>query len=242
MKAVISAAGRGTRLGKLTEETPKCLLRVSGKAIIDYSLDSLRALGIKDENIAIIVGFQKEKIINHLHGGYLFIVNDDFAETNDMASFFLSREFVGQDDCLFLHSDVFFHPDILKNCAAAPAGKNYLVVDTEHWNEESMKVSEKDGCVVKAGKELKDEETRGDWIGLAKFDKNLISDVYGTIEARLVSGDKKSWIATGCFNDMALAGHKLHIFPVGGKPWIEIDFAHELEKANAEIYGKIFGK
>lgn len=240
MKAVILSAGRGTRLGNLTEETPKCLLQIKSKPIIDYSIDNLKSCGFKSNDIGIVVGFQKEKIIHHLGNEYTYIINDDFSETNDMASFYLSREFVNGGDCLFLHSDVFYDVNIIKDCLLADKDKSFLVVDTKKWTEESMKVSAKDGCMVRAGKDLPDGETCGDWIGIAKFDKYIINNVFNTIKNLLDRGEHKNWMATGCFNEMARKNHKLHILPAKDYEWIEIDFEKELRYANDALYDKLF--
>lgn len=240
MKAVILAAGRGTRLGNLTEETPKCLLQIKGRPIIDYSIENLKACGFKSKDIGIVVGFQKEKIMNYLGGEYTYIINDDFATTNDMASFYLAKDFIGDGECLFLHSDVFYDVNIIKICLSADKGKTYLVVDGDNWTEESMKVEVKNGCLVRFGKDLADAETYGDWIGIIRFDKNMLKEVFKTIKNQLDGGNKNVWMGTGCLNELARNGNKLYPILTGGHSWIEIDFQAELEKANAFIYSKIF--
>ncbi len=61
--AVLMAGGRGERLRPLTLETPKPLLKVGGKPIIDYNVESLRRYGVKD--IYVTVNYLKEQIIDH---------------------------------------------------------------------------------------------------------------------------------------------------------------------------------
>ncbi|MCK5252133.1 MAG: NTP transferase domain-containing protein, partial [Thermoplasmata archaeon] len=60
MKAVILAAGEGTRLRPLTISRPKVMLRVGDKPIMQYAIDALREVGIRQ--IVIVVGYQKERI------------------------------------------------------------------------------------------------------------------------------------------------------------------------------------
>ena len=62
MKAIILAAGRGSRMKELTEEIPKCLLEVEDKALLDRQIESLRGAGI--DEIAIVTGYKRELLID----------------------------------------------------------------------------------------------------------------------------------------------------------------------------------
>ena len=73
MKAIILAAGKGTRMGSLTEETPKPMLRVEGKPILEHILGGLRQAGIVD--ICLITGWKAEVIEQHLGDGSALGVN-----------------------------------------------------------------------------------------------------------------------------------------------------------------------
>jgi NDP-sugar pyrophosphorylase family protein len=67
METVILAAGRGTRLGKLTKNHPKSLAKVAGKPIIEYTLSSLPD---RIKKVHIIIGYQGDKIKAHLGNKY----------------------------------------------------------------------------------------------------------------------------------------------------------------------------
>ena len=62
MKAIILAAGRGSRMKKLTDELPKCLVELRGKTLLDWQLEALRAAGITE--IAIVTGYKREMLTN----------------------------------------------------------------------------------------------------------------------------------------------------------------------------------
>ena len=68
MKAVILAAGVSRRLYPLTYNTPKCLIELGGKSILNHQLDSLIESGIND--VTFIVGYQREVIIKHVETHY----------------------------------------------------------------------------------------------------------------------------------------------------------------------------
>ena len=83
MKAFILAAGVSRRLYPHTYYTPKCLLKVGNKSIIDYQMEALKSLGITE--VSIIVGYHREMLIKHLRDNfpslnYNFIVNHHYFE------------------------------------------------------------------------------------------------------------------------------------------------------------------
>ncbi len=88
MKAVILAAGQGTRIRSVHGEHPKCLIEVDNTTILDHQLDALSMVGIND--VAIVIGYEKEQIINHVMSRKLshiqrihLIENPAFAITNN---------------------------------------------------------------------------------------------------------------------------------------------------------------
>jgi NDP-sugar pyrophosphorylase family protein len=64
MKAVILAAGQGTRIRAVHGERPKCLIKVDDETILDHQIDGLSKAGI--DEIAIVVGYEKQQIIRHV--------------------------------------------------------------------------------------------------------------------------------------------------------------------------------
>src|SRR5215470_15477076 len=101
MKALILAAGRGTRINAVHGDHPKCLIRsdADGLTILDHQIDSLFEAGIRD--IGIVVGYEKNQIIEHVSTNYRqyrsrfrFIENPLFATTNNIYSFWLAESWV----------------------------------------------------------------------------------------------------------------------------------------------------
>jgi Nucleoside-diphosphate-sugar pyrophosphorylase involved in lipopolysaccharide biosynthesis/translation initiation factor 2B, gamma/epsilon subunits (eIF-2Bgamma/eIF-2Bepsilon) len=73
MRAVILTAGEGTRMRPLTLTRPKTMLPVGGKPLLEYNVEALRDAGIK--NITMIVGYQKEAVMEHFKDGKNLGVN-----------------------------------------------------------------------------------------------------------------------------------------------------------------------
>ena len=115
MKAVILAAGQGTRLKPLTNTVPKCMVKFKGKMIIDHILTALRNAGIQD--IAIVKGY-KAKVLNRKKT--TSFINTKFDSTNMVYSLFCSEEF-WYDDLIISYSDIVYTEEIVKkliNCVS----------------------------------------------------------------------------------------------------------------------------
>ena len=77
MKSMILAAGYGKRLGNLTQDTPKPLIKVKGKALIDFHIEKLIAIGCN--KIVINVHYLAEKIIKHVSEKYIDVIDIVFS-------------------------------------------------------------------------------------------------------------------------------------------------------------------
>src|SRR6201993_5038542 len=117
MKAVILAAGRGTRIRSVHGERPKCLIEVDDTTILDHQLEALSMAGINE--VAIVVGYEKEQIVDHVrrkgpdYQRIHFIENPAFAITNNIYSLWLALEWLRGDSFIVLNADVIFDADIL---------------------------------------------------------------------------------------------------------------------------------
>src|SRR5205823_13632211 len=107
MRAIILAAGKGSRLEPACGETVKCLIGLGGITLIERQLRYLRASGISE--IAVVVGFQAECIWCACGHDVVYIDNPIFADTNRIYSLWLARNFFGHG-FVVLNSVVFFHP------------------------------------------------------------------------------------------------------------------------------------
>lgn len=127
MKAVILAAGQGTRLKKYTQDLPKGMLEFMGKTVIQRQIELYRKCGIKD--IIVVRGFAGEKIT---YEGVKYYTNEDYASTNMVESLLAAKaEF--DDDLLLSYSDIVFGEEMLRGMMAAP-GDFLCAVDTR-WQE-----------------------------------------------------------------------------------------------------------
>jgi NDP-sugar pyrophosphorylase family protein len=110
-KAIVLAAGRGTRMGTLTAELPKPMLPVDGRPMLEHILERLGAAGI--ERVLLVVGYRREAIIEHFAGWKNPRIDYVEQETPDGtgSAVALGRDFAGQDACLVTFGDIICDPD-----------------------------------------------------------------------------------------------------------------------------------
>ena len=103
MKAIILAAGRGTRMKGLTEERPKCLVELRGKTLLDWQLLALRDAGITE--IAIVTGYKRVLLVSL---GLVEFHNPRWGETNMVSSLACAGEWLENEACIVSYSDIFY--------------------------------------------------------------------------------------------------------------------------------------
>ena len=116
MKAVILAAGKGTRMRELTAEMPKPMLKVQGKPILEHIIEGIMQVGIRD--FCIITGFKAETIENYFGNGSKLgariqyvrqLVQDGTGKAPELA-----RSFIGNDTFLLTYGDILVKPETYK--------------------------------------------------------------------------------------------------------------------------------
>lgn len=235
MKALILAAGLGTRLAPITNEIPKSLVPVNGKPILFKQIDNLLKNGITD--ITVISGYKanvlKQKVEEN-YRGIKIIESVDYASTNNMYSAYLGIKSVGTDGFLMMNADVFFDCSVIAGLLAWKA-ENAIVVDIGNYNEESMKVIQKDNKLVAISKSIKKEEALGSSIDVYKFGPKAAKAFYEKCSDYIEKKKElKKWSEVA-LNDI-LNEVIFEACPLIGR-WFEIDNHDDL--ASAE---KLFSK
>jgi L-glutamine-phosphate cytidylyltransferase len=236
MKAIILAAGRGTRLDGAAVK-PKCLVEVGGVTLLRRQIDTLRRANVND--IVIVVGFGDESIRSECRADDVtFVENARFAETSSLYSLWLAREHL-TDGFVVLNCDVLFHPQMLSNLLESAHDNALLLSDTDAnpMGDEEMKVKLRDGVVIDIAKSLDPREADGENVGIVKFSSAGARALVGYMDQLIANGGGKDW-APRAFREFA-QHHPLHAISTRGLPWIEIDFPEDYQRAVSEIYPKI---
>jgi choline kinase len=171
MKAVILAAGVGSRLAPLTNDRPKVLVELLGKSFLFRQLDLLTRAGISSRDVVIVGGYRVDRVREELaRGGYecTVIVNDRYEPWNNFYSLLVAEPALAGHDFLQLDGDVVLDDRLLPRMIAAP-GEALLAVDLrDELDEETMKVQLDSGRVVALAKPLDPASCAGEYIGISK--------------------------------------------------------------------------
>ncbi|MBW1888540.1 MAG: aminotransferase class I/II-fold pyridoxal phosphate-dependent enzyme [Deltaproteobacteria bacterium] len=145
-KAIILAAGKGSRLGPFTEHTPKCLAPINGVPILINMLTHLADVGV--EETVIVVGYLKEKIYAKVGNSFnkmkiTYIESDQYETTNNIYSLWLAREHLN-NDVILLESDVFFELLLLDRLFATENRNVAVVARYQSWMSGTVVILDKE--------------------------------------------------------------------------------------------------
>lgn len=171
MNAIIIAAGSGKRINKEVENTPKSLVKVNGKSIIEYQLSALNQFNI--ENIYVITGPFSEKFsLKNVE----YVKDLNFSQHDILGSLMEARNIL-KNDVLVLYSDIIFEPKIIKQVLESK-GDISIAVDmnwekayenrTEHPKSEAENVKIDNKKMIKIKKNIKNDQV-GEFLGIIKF-------------------------------------------------------------------------
>jgi choline kinase len=157
-RAVLISAGRGSRLGALTDNTPKCLVKVAGKAIIDHQIHALHESGV--EEIIVVAGFRREAIAAHIAkmdaaDRPAVIFNPFWSVSSSIGSVWEARAFLNAPFCL-INGDTIFDAPLLRSALARVRPGVNLLVDGGPFEPDDMRVEVDGARILAVGKKLPD--------------------------------------------------------------------------------------
>jgi len=229
-KAIILAAGVGSRLRPLTNDRPKCLLEVGSRTLVEHQMSALHRCGIDD--VIVVVGYYGDRIRQHLGDRVRYLVNERYESTNSLYSLWLARAEL-LSGALILNSDVFAVPLLFESLVRSPAPDAILVERGSAFEAEDMKVMLDGSFVVDFGKNLSGEHAHAHNVGVAKFSEMGASRLGACLERLVATGHENDW-APRAFREFA-SHSPLIAVATDGLPWIEIDYLEDLTRARVEI-------
>ena len=241
MKAVILAAGQGTRIRSVHGEHPKCLIEVDGNTILDHQLEALLKVGIND--IAIVVGYEKKQIISHVRTRSFsnnqrvhFIENPAFAITNNIYSLWLALDWLQGDSFVVLNADVIFDPEIMQSAVRVYAPIS-MIVDPL-WRDETMKVIIEGDRVIEMSKKVSREEFSGTYIGITVFSKSIQYEFFRKMHELIDSGRVDEFF-NSAVQELANEGVFVGFTSTDGLAWAEIDDPVDLSFAQRNVFPQL---
>lgn len=226
MQAIIMAAGRGSRLGSLTDTIPKAFLTVKEHRLIDYNLSLLHENGIDD--IKIVTGY-KAGLYEDLakeHAGITCIYNPFYEHCNVLGSFYMAHDELRDEDTVYLHADTLCDPSIFEEMVQ---GTDDIVmpVDFKTCDKEAMKVITEAGQVVKVSKEIPEMEAEGEFIGMAKLSAKAMPAIKAATRKLMREGCLNSYFEGAIQAVIDEGGYRVPTLSTEKRFWGEVDFEED---------------
>lgn len=234
MRAVILAAGKGSRLNGTAGESPKCLVKAGGITLIERQIRVLRAAGVED--IVVVVGCQADRVRQVCGQPITYIENARYAQTNSLYSLWMARPLL-YEGFVVLNCDVLFHPALLHDLLTSRHENALLLAyrsaSEPPYGDEEMKVKVRGDRVVDMSKAMDPAEADGENLGIVKFGPRGAAAVVEIMDGLVAAGGVRDW-APRAFAVFAQK-HPLHAVGTRGRPWIEIDFPEDYARAVREV-------
>lgn len=175
MKAIILAAGRGSRMKNLTDDRPKCLVELRRKPLLEWQLDAIREAGITE--IAIVTGYKREMLSGY---GLVEFHNSRWAETQMVTSLACASEWLEKETCIVSYSDIFYDASAVRSLMMCPADiavtydPNWLELWTNRFGNplldaETFRLNPDETLAEIGNKPESIEEVQGQYMGLLRF-------------------------------------------------------------------------
>ncbi|MBO7595218.1 MAG: phosphocholine cytidylyltransferase family protein [Salinivirgaceae bacterium] len=233
MKAVILAAGTASRLRPLTSNTPKCLLKVNGKTLLERTLDNFISNGITE--FLIVTGYLQEMIIDFVKKNYpklnvKFLYNKDFATTNNIYSLYLAEEFACGNDFILSDSDILFSKDII-TALLVDKNPDVLAMNRHELGEEEIKIiSDSERNVLEISKVCSIEKAVGESVGLEKMSAEYSAALYKELHQMIDNEGLSNVFYEKAFERLIPQGHIFKYLDTTDFFSMEIDTVEDYDK------------
>ena len=221
MKAILLAAGRGTRISRYVGEKPKCTLDIGGVSLIRHTVELLTKNHIE---VTVVIGYKKEMIINSLEGIFVkYYYNPFFDITNSLASLWFAKKELSGDDVIIANADVFWEQDVL-DIALTDEKEQVMLMDTSKHLDYLFK--SENNKLIAFGKDLTDYT--GEYIGMAKIRNTFLNRFIGRMESLIGNQQHGLWWENVLYSFI----NELDIYTqdIKGKFWSEIDFIEDYNR------------
>lgn len=244
LKALILAAGVGSRLEKGPDHPPKVLLEFAGKTLLERHIEILRHLGV--DGVVMVTGYRAEEIHQAIAGlgagDYIETVHNPDFTLGPVISLWTARQVVASgDDIIFMDADVLYDHRLMRPLVETEHA-NCMLMDREvRPGEDPVKICVRDGVIVDFHKRVTNtHDYWGEWPGFLRFSpaigRRLVEVMGGYVDA-----GRTMEIYEEAFRDVLIAEPPgtFAFADITGLPWGEIDYQIDLKRAHREVLGEL---
>jgi len=224
-KAILMAAGRGTRISRTIGGSCKCTLDVDGIPLIRHTASMLIKHGIETH---VVVGYQKELVFNALDGlPVAFHENIFHSVTNSIASLWWAKEELCGESVILGNADVFWEDNIL-SVLLNETRDCVMLCDSSRVEQGDYLFNVKDGKVVAFGKGMDCHKANCEYVGLARIQGSFITECKRHLEAMAASQRHGDWWEQILYDMVDV--RPIWAADIAGQFWAEVDFIEDYER------------
>ena len=223
MKALLLAAGIGTRISRYLSGNPKCTVNIGDTKLIQYTVNLLKSKGINE--IGIVTGYRANVIKETLKDQDIkYFYNPFFDVTNSIASTWFAKEFLKNDDIIIMNADVYIEESVLDRILSTEKSP-VMFADSSRKEEGDYKFKYENGLLQKYGKDLTGDDITGEYIGIGKFSKDFLKEFVLYLETKIENQQHSVWWENIVY-DM-INERNVYIEDINGLFWAEVDYIED---------------
>lgn len=229
MKAILLAAGKGTRISRMVKAIPKSTLPIDGVPLIRMTVDMLKKEGF---GISVCVGYKQNEIKKALEGlDVNYYCNPFYDVTNSIASlWFAQKELDTKEDILILNADVFFSKQILDKVLEAEEDVVMMVDKTRTKIGDYFFSTNDNGSIKAYGKDLPLQVRQCEYVGIAKIKKGFVPDFIKRLNVLINKQKHNMWWEDIIYSFTDNNEKEIFSKDVDGLFWSEIDYFDDYER------------
>ena len=240
MQAIILAAGMGRRLGELTSQNTKCMVKVNGVSLIDRLLGQLSRLALN--RVVIVVGYKGQELKDYIGQRYAerlkieYVENPVYDRTNNIYSLALAKDQLQEDDTLLIESDLIFSDRLFPMVVDNEQPNVALVAKYESWMDGTMVTIDKEQNIVnfvpKKAFNYADIDKYYKTVNIYKFSKEFSQQKYVPfLDAYSKAMGNNEYYEQVLRVITMIDDSGLKALPIGQEKWYEIDDVQDLDIA-----------
>lgn len=233
MKAIILAAGMGSRISDDIGPIPKSTLQLKGKPIIRKTAEMLLN---HDINVAVCTGYRYPKVQDALSGLNITYYNNPFYRLmNNIGTLWFAKDFL-DEECILLSADVVFDEELLDRIITAE-GDLLMVTDKSRVNDGDYFFSlDEEGRITEYGPEIPVDRRSCEYVGLSKIGSSAVDSFRMQLDRMILTENNQCYMEYVFFSYIDSKEYQLKTIDVSGCIWREIDRIEDYIKALKEFH------
>ena len=242
MQAIILAAGMGKRLGELTQNNTKCMIKVNEVTLIERLLSQLSSLTLS--RVIIVIGYKGQELKDYIGDRYKeklnieYVNNPIYDKTNNIYSLSLVKQQLQEDDTLLIESDLIFDEEMFSLILNSSHPNIALVAKYQTWMDGTMICIDSENNIInftpKQAFRYSDIDSYYKTVNIYKFSKNFAINKYVPfLEAYCKALGNNEYYEQVLRVITLLDKTELKAIPITHQKWYEIDDIQDLDIAEA---------